>query len=848
MEPARPTGEMTLNWFAFSDGFLPRGTLTGTVSYGAFTSGSVCTDVFFSRVFNVPPKILLSVRHVGNTERKDMMTSWAEDVTETQLRVCLREVISFSGTHENLHIDWVAMENTFCRNMEDLDSVQNFSRRFQQLPAVLVSANRRQGLPSSLTDQNIVSWVKDISTTEFEVCIKDLPGKSGRHEPINVDYTAVGDLDPCLDVTCEKFAVCRAFGPYDARCVCVTDCPSVEQNVCASNGRSFTNVCLFQLEVCQTKANYTYYHHGSCRGFPKSRGRRNVPKVPRWSDAHCQTVEFDPLTFYPDKPVHVQTSVSHVNDTSQVHDAAVSWVEDVNDNNFTFCVMESGRNEGPPHGFATVEYMAYQGAPSGGLAGVVSIPEWWTGTKCQLVDISLGSFSSTPTVLVTAEHYRLSLKHDAASLWLEDVTSSSFKVCLRELQNFDGPHQDIYVNWLAFDKLEQPLLTEHSYTNFTQTSQDPWPSNNYAQCQDVSFVANYVNPPTVLVSPKHSTSGGNVDPKHNAISAWIETITTSSFKLCFKELYSNNGYDAVTVSHVVLKEICEPGWVYYQGFCYKKESTCETWTNASAMCLNYGSNLVGIESAEEDVFVQHLQYGQPSWIGLNDRANEGVYLWTDGGAVSYTNWAPEVPAAFNEAKDCVESSGRKSKYYWQPSSCTNCRNFTCKKDYDECSQNTDNCDQNADCSNTIGSYNCRCRGGYTGDGHTCRAVPECNSYTLLDSIDRKVSYVSNSVMCDDGLSTGWYRFAGSAGTQMSTSCIPRLNTNIAQCSTHGIPWLNGAHPTINEGKVTRTVCFSWAGNCCNYQLNIEVMNCGLFYIYKLVPTWSCSYRYCGVDI
>ena len=48
-------------------------------------------------------------------------------------------------------------------------------------------------------------------------------------------------------------------------------------------------------------------------------------------------------------------------------------------------------------------------------------------------------------MLVTAEHYRRSLKHDAASLWLEDVTSSSFKVCMRELQNFDGPHQDIFV-------------------------------------------------------------------------------------------------------------------------------------------------------------------------------------------------------------------------------------------------------------------------------------------------------------------------------------------------------------------------------------------------------------------
>ena len=35
-------------------------------------------------------------------------------------------------------------------------------------------------------------------------------------------------------------------------------------------------------------------------------------------------------------------------------------------------------------------------------------------------------------------------------------------------------------------------------------------------------MANYTKPPTVLVSPKHSTSGGNIDPLHNAISAWIE--------------------------------------------------------------------------------------------------------------------------------------------------------------------------------------------------------------------------------------------------------------------------------------------------------------------------------------
>ena len=131
--------------------------------------------------------------------------------------------------------------------------------------------------------------------------------------------------------------------------------------------------------------------------------------------------------------------------------------------------------------------------------------------------------------------------------------------------------------------------------------------------------------------------------------------------------------------HTVLTEICQPSWVYYQGSCYKKKSTCQTWTNASTTCMDYGSNLVRIESAEEDVFVQHLHNGQPSWIGLNDQANEGVYLWTDGGPVTYTHWAPGISSPYSEAEDCVESSGRLMKYHWQSSSCNNCRDFTCKK-------------------------------------------------------------------------------------------------------------------------------------------------------------------------
>ena len=50
---------------------------------------------------------------------------------------------------------------------------------------------------------------------------------------------------------------------------------------------------------------------------------------------------------------------------------------------------------------------------------------------------------------MTVEHHHAGLKRDAALIWTADITISSFKVCLRELQNFDGAHEDIYVVSIA---------------------------------------------------------------------------------------------------------------------------------------------------------------------------------------------------------------------------------------------------------------------------------------------------------------------------------------------------------------------------------------------------------------
>ena len=66
--------------------------------------------------------------------------------------------------------------------------------------------------------------------------------------------------------------------------------------------------------------------------------------------------------------------------------------------------------------------------------------------KCSLwLSLSQRKFTSAPTVLVSAEHERRGVKHDASSVWVEDVTTTSFKICVRELQNFDGAHESIHI-------------------------------------------------------------------------------------------------------------------------------------------------------------------------------------------------------------------------------------------------------------------------------------------------------------------------------------------------------------------------------------------------------------------
>ena len=119
-------------------------------------------------------------------------------------------------------------------------------------------------------------------------------------------------------------------------------------------------------------------------GFPLERGRQSIPLG---SSPNCVTIKFRPFAFYPDKPVQIQATVNYRDSSNPnyVHDAAVSWVEKVTYESFQLCVAHAGHSERTFYSNATVDWLAYQGAPEGGVAGEVSISQWWTGTNCETV-------------------------------------------------------------------------------------------------------------------------------------------------------------------------------------------------------------------------------------------------------------------------------------------------------------------------------------------------------------------------------------------------------------------------------------------------------------------------------
>ena len=86
------------------------------------------------------------------------------------------------------------------------------------------------------------------------------------------------------------------------------------------------------------------------------------------------------------------------------------------------------------------------------------------------------------------------------------------------------------------------------------------------------------------------------------------------------------------------------------------------WTTAQSNCMNWGGNLVTIDSKQVDSLLYYITSDYTCWIGLNDRDNEAgnngsAFVWVDGSNSTYRQWDTinnnEPDGANNAEYNCV---------------------------------------------------------------------------------------------------------------------------------------------------------------------------------------------------
>ena len=130
-------------------------------------------------------------------------------------------------------------------------------------------------------------------------------------------------------------------------------------------------------------------------------------------------------------------------------------------------------------------------------------------------------------------------------------------------------------------------------------------------------------------------------------------------------------------------------------------------------------------------------------------------------------------------------------------------------------------------------------------------IPACNNccsnktYTEISNPRRSTKSSWNkgeNALCDRDLPSGWYRFTSFAGGK-----IPERMVAQDHCGTRAPVWLNGRHPTKKGQNVVRQACVNKLdlNNGCWEFFDINIMNCGDYFVYYLQPPSYCSVAYCA---
>ena len=71
-------------------------------------------------------------------------------------------------------------------------------------------------------------------------------------------------LEPKCTEECKHYSRCHTFSNGTSKCMCQLACHRNLDPVCASDGKSYANLCIMERESCLRKANLVVKYEGEC--------------------------------------------------------------------------------------------------------------------------------------------------------------------------------------------------------------------------------------------------------------------------------------------------------------------------------------------------------------------------------------------------------------------------------------------------------------------------------------------------------------------------------------------------------------------------------------------------------
>ncbi|XP_043993648.1 C-type lectin domain family 4 member E-like isoform X1 [Gambusia affinis] len=191
-----------------------------------------------------------------------------------------------------------------------------------------------------------------------------------------------------------------------------------------------------------------------------------------------------------------------------------------------------------------------------------------------------------------------------------------------------------------------------------------------------------------------------VSPEHAVLLVLITLLVVTVFALSITVFYLMKNErcqtlkeDLESLKMMALDETCpkcEAGWERYRESCYFFSTNKSSWTDSRRSCTDLGSDLVKIDSREEQMFLEirlkeTIENNETFWIGLTDSKTEGSWLWPDSSPLntSLSFWAPGQPDALGGAEvDCVcmMKTENPDEVRWFDGRCDDDLRSVCEKD------------------------------------------------------------------------------------------------------------------------------------------------------------------------